>query len=379
MAINDISLTSGMRSNLISLQGTVDLLNRTQERLSTGKKVNSALDNPTSFFAAQALNSKAAALSSFKDGMSNAIQTVKSANTGLTGITTLIESAKAVAASAKAAGTGTANVTGSISVGTVTAGQTITVGGTTYTAVAGNANTTTQFGIGSSSSETAFNLAALINSGTETTDFSATSVAGTTVNVKRTVAADVLAGDITFPGAQTSMSTGLVAANSERGNLAGQYNTIVAQIDLMATDSGFKGVNFLASNSLDVFFDTGTSDKLTITGFDGSSTGIGMSAAATSGWAVNANIDTDITAMDAALATIKTEASKLASNLSVINARQEWSKSAIDNLTQGADKLTLADMNEEGANMLMLQTRQALGTTALSLSAQAAQSVLKLF
>jgi flagellin len=69
MAINDISLTAGMRSNLLSLQNTVTLLNRTQSRLSTGKKVNSALDNPVSFFAAQALNSRASTIDGLKDAM----------------------------------------------------------------------------------------------------------------------------------------------------------------------------------------------------------------------------------------------------------------------------------------------------------------------
>ena len=103
MAFNDISLTAGMRSNLISLQGTVDLLNRTQERLSTGKKVNSALDNPTSFFAAQGLNQRASDLAALKDGMGQAIQTVKAANAGITGITALIESAKGIAQAALSA------------------------------------------------------------------------------------------------------------------------------------------------------------------------------------------------------------------------------------------------------------------------------------
>ncbi len=80
MAINDVSLTAGMRSNLVALQGTVDLLNRTQERLSTGKKVNTALDNPLNFFTAKALNSRAADLAGYKDGMSEAVQTIKAAN-----------------------------------------------------------------------------------------------------------------------------------------------------------------------------------------------------------------------------------------------------------------------------------------------------------
>jgi len=71
--------------------------------------------------------------------------------------------------------------------------------------------------------------------------------------------------------------------------------------------------------------------------------------------------------------------SKLSSNLSIITTRQDFSTNMVNTLTEGSDALTLADTNEEGANMLMLQTRQSLATTALSLSAQAAQSVLKLF
>ena len=96
-------------------------------------------------------------------------------------------------------------------------------------------------------------------------------------------------------------------------------------------------------------------------------------------WATNANVDVDIAGLTSATATLKTETSRLSSGLSIINTRQDWVKGMVNTLTEGSDKLTLADMNEEGANMLMLQTRQTLGTTALSLSAQAAQSVLRLF
>ena len=76
---------------------------------------------------------------------------------------------------------------------------------------------------------------------------------------------------------------------------------------------------------------------------------------------------------------LNTESAKLSSSLSIINIRQDFSTNMINTLTEGADKLTLADMNEEGANMLMLQTRQSLGTTSLSLASQAAQAVLRLF
>ncbi len=90
-------------------------------------------------------------------------------------------------------------------------------------------------------------------------------------------------------------------------------------------------------------------------------------------------LTTSVTALDDALVTLRSESSKLSGNLSIITVRQEFSTNMINTLTEGSDKLTLADANEEGANMLMLQTRQTLSTTALSLSAQAAQSVLRLF
>jgi len=90
MAISDISLTSGMRSNLLNLQGTATLLDRTQTRLSTGKRVNTALDDPVNFFAAQGLTNRASDLAALKDCMSEAIQTVKAADNGITGITKLI-------------------------------------------------------------------------------------------------------------------------------------------------------------------------------------------------------------------------------------------------------------------------------------------------
>jgi hypothetical protein len=136
MAINDVSLTAGMRSNLVSLQGTVDLLNRTQDRLSTGKKVNSALDNPLNYFTAKALNSRAADLSSFKDAMSEAVQTIKTADSGIKAIEGLIAQAKAVAASAKGTAAGVSATYGGeqLTLSGVTNGVVISWAGATFTA-----------------------------------------------------------------------------------------------------------------------------------------------------------------------------------------------------------------------------------------------------
>ena len=271
-----ITLTSGMRANLVSLQNTNSLLELTQKRLASGKKVNSALDDPIAYFTAVAHEQRAGDLASRKDEMSEAVQTVKAADAGIQSINTLIAAAKSLASSAL-----------------------------------------------SSDSTTA-----------------------------------------------TALMT--------------QFNTVRTQINEMASDSGYKGVNLLGgtSVSLTVKFDETGASKLGIAGFDGSTTGLSISLAASwvTGTTVNAStIETAITALDSAKDKLRTESSKLANNLSIITARQEFTQGMINVLKDGAAGLTNADMNEEGANMLMLQTRQALGTTSLSLASQAAQSVLRLF
>ncbi len=276
MALNDISLTAGMRNNLLALQNTSTLLNRTQERLSTGKKVNSALDNPTNFFAAQVNNNRASDLSSRKDGMSEAVQTIKAADNGITSITSLIEAAKGIANAAVAS--------------TVT---------------------------------------------------------------------------------------------SERTQYQTTFNEINNQISQLATNSDYRGTNFLKSGTLQVEFSPTTgAQTLTITGFDATSTGLGITNAvawAGTGAAATAAIKSASTLLETAQTTLRNKSADLSANLTVITSRQSFTDNMINTLTTGSDNLTLADTNAEGANMLMLQTRQSLGVTSLSLASQAAQSVLRLF
>ena len=116
----------------------------------------------------------------------------------------------------------------------------------------------------------------------------------------------------------------------------------------------------------------------TITGFDASSTGLGISAAANA-WVADTDIDAAVTQLDTALGTLRSNGKTMASNLNVVTTRQEFTSSMIATLQEGADSLTAADLNEESANMLALQTRQQLGIVALSLSSQAQQSILQLF
>jgi flagellin-like hook-associated protein FlgL len=279
MALSTISLTSGMRANLFSLQKTSVDMEVTQKRLSTGLKVNSALDDPINFFTAQEHRLRASDLASRKDGMSEAIQTIKAANVGIEGINNLIAQAKSLAQSALSAGT-----TDALAFGT-------------------------------------------------------------------------------------------------------QLGEVLTQINEMAEDSGYKGINLLQNAELTIDFAPSAGDStLRLEGFGGATTQFTtINAAVTNaGWVSatdvsTAVIQTAIDGLETARGDLRTESKKLSSNLSIITAREDFTSKMTNTLRDGAAKLTEADMNEEGANMLMLQTRQALGTTSLSMASQAAQSVLRLF
>ena len=272
--MSDIVLSAGVRSNLLQLQQTSDLITQTQTRLATGKRVNSALDNPINFFTAQGLSVRANDLNALLDAMSSGINTIQAANNGITAITKLVQSAQAL---------------------TSQANQTV----------------------------------------------------DTTV----------------------------------RATLASQFDALLApNRPTRRPTPAFNGINLLGGNDL------------TIT----------MNADGTSNVVVscvqrhdrrrprNRRLDRQLgdhcryqpppaTNLKTALTTLRSQAQSLSSNLSTVQIRQDFTKAMINTLNSGADSLTLADSNEEGANLLALQTRQQLSTTALSLASQADQNVLRLF
>jgi flagellin-like hook-associated protein FlgL len=154
----------------------------------------------------------------------------------------------------------------------------------------------------------------------------------------------------------------------------------------LAEDSGYKGINLLngTSEELTVYFDADGDNSITLTGFNGTAGGLTVSDVGST-WTSSATetcttaIDNALTAIDNANSELRTKSKILSSKLNIITTRDEWATNMVNTLEEGADKLTLADMNEEGANMMMLQTRQQLGTTSLSIASQAAQAVLRLF
>jgi flagellin len=375
--MSDIVLSSGIRANLLSLQNTASLINTTQQDLATGLKVNSALDNPTAYFTASSLNATASNLGNLLDAVSNAVQTVQAANNGITSITKLVQSAQALIQQAQQSAETTAVDTGTVSGLTgassfaVTSGNTITISdGTSTATITSTGNVTVQ---------------QIINAvnGTAGLQVNAELSANGSLELEATGAnAITVGGTATAPAlAQFGLASGTTAAgtvNATRTSLATQYNQVLTQIDQLASDSGFNGVNLLAGQSLQVVFNVSGTSSLALSGATFNSAGLGISQAANT-FQTNTSLNNASSQLSTALNTLQNQAASFGTNLSVIQIRQSFTSATIDTLQTGADNLTLADTNEEGANLLALQTRQSLAETALSLAAQSQNSVLRLF
>ena len=406
----DISLTASMRTNLLSLQNTQSLMDTTQERLSTGLKVNSAIDNASSYYTAQSLNNRASDLSALLDSMGQGIQTIQAANEGIEAITEFVEQAKAIANSARDAASKTDVKTLSSK---FSGDDGVTADATALTLAVKKADGTALAGDGDekkiSDAITAVNakLAADQLKGKDATQLKTaieTALAADTAGVLKNVmefnvtadgkvsvtakagyqvsvtgAGDFAGqGDKDDDGAVTNISTSTVNVNTDRQKYAEQFNEIMKQIDNLAKDSGYKGINLLQMNTLTVIFNEDRSSQIEVKGVDASSTGLKISNPVDS-WQTDEDINKSITEAEDAISELRIMASDYGNYYSIVQNRQDFTKNLINVLTEGADNLTLADMNEESANMLALQTRQQLAINSLSLASQAAQGVLQLF
>ena len=270
-----ITLTASMRSNLASLKSIQNQMDITQERLSTGKKVNSAIDNASSYYQARALTNRASDLDALLDSMGQGIQTIEAANEGIESVTAYVEQLKSVAESAYA-----------------------------------------------------------LDATSDTYD-------------------DDLAA------------------------YAAQFDVIMGEIEALVADASYQGVNLLKGGKLTVTFNETRSNKFTITGKD-IVTEMDIEEA-TGTWASATEVDAAITKIAEATDFLRSYATELGNNYSIIQTRQDFTEAMIDVLETGSDNLVLADMNEESANYLALQTRQQLAINSLSLASQSAQAILSLF
>ena len=592
----DISLSKAVRSNLLSLKSTADMMASTQNRLATGNKVNSALDNPSSWFTAQGLNNRASDLGALLDNMANGVQTLEAADNGLTAMTKTLESMQSTLRQARQdksfqtssfeltkidanaedlgqlsfSGGSVTNVVGVDLIKTGSGAVSATSAKYEAPAAAAKASIVGDATFADSDAQTAIDLeftfggetatisVALDAGATRTTAELATEiqaqiddsalagkitftegatgkftvqtvdnvdgditlagadadlvfgaapadpdapaagerVAATgsdakhefTINGKK-VSLDVTtgataesavtaintalgadkkfeafeevggkvglraiaddAGALTIGGADAAMfaaptqSTTLkfarsvdelvtaindstlldgkirasndngklrienqstkeleveglstdgkitggvgkseIDGNSVRSGLADQFNELRDQLDKLADDAAFNGINLLRGDKLSITFnETGTSsidiqtkDNKTI-----NSANLGVSTTLeASDLDSDTSIDAELSKLKSALNDVRAQASSFGSNLSIVQNRQTFTNSMIDTLQSGAGNLTLADMNEEAANLLALQTRQSLSQNSLSLASQADQSVLQL-
>ncbi len=488
---SSVTLTAAVRSNLLALQDTTNLQATTQQRLATGKKVNSALDNPTNFFTAASLSARAGELTNLLDSMTNGINTLKAADNGLTSITTTIQSMQAtvtqarqdaswqsssytLAASSTIGTTATKNITfsggavgsttvsvalndqetltgastgftaGTSSTGASTAG-TLTIqasdinGGTAVSVtiattdvisqVAANINAAVGYSLASVNTTGGSHLVlqdagpnqitvgasaggVLTGIGLSTTATTSSITAGAVESVDQIAAAinanSSLSGKVkasnnagqlqitnlstvslnvggisgTTLDGNTTAAAQSIAGNATRANLVTQFNQLKDQLDKTAADSSFNGINLLQGDSLKLFFNEQSTSSLTIqsTNTNGiNSSTLSLSSATNTEFQTNSQLDTRLQSLQTALTTVASQASAFGSNLSIVQNRQTFTNAMVNTLQTGADGLTLADGNLEGANMLALQTRQQLSIQALSLASQANQAVLRLF
>lgn len=577
MATDKVALTASMRSNLLSLKNTQKMFDKTQDRLSTGYKVNSAMDNPSSYFTAQSLNSRADDLSSLLDSIGQAISTLQTADEGITSLQDFVEQAKSIANSARdtanvsastkstikfdkdalksqkvvgeaipnaKAGdtmvirygdstkiTGTTNVQedtllSGIGLDALKAGDaSIKVDGKEYKIVT-DAATENKMVTGSYAKDSIFEVTEATNDGAKTTykavdadgneitwekaetaasiavgkfakagaafdrtvtedgkttmtmpefteDAAATAATATmadaaTIYVKSTAdleefakvletmigsdkfSASIVDGNMVFAtkdttsieitgkfkdafgmdeGAPISVDAtdtaeslrqkidkleGIAAefdndgrlvikseqgddmvisgalaeklgvngavtnGNNERATYASQFNKVLIQINELVQDTSYKGINLLKGDDLTVVFNESRTSNLELKGVTFDAQGLGFTDAINE-WKDTDSIDTALDQINKATSLLRAQASEFGQNLSTVQIRQDFTENMINNLQTGADKLTLADMNEESANLLALQTRQQLATNSLSMANQAAQSVLSLF
>lgn len=578
MSTNKIALTASMRSNLLSLKNTQKLFDSTQDKLSTGYKVNSAMDNPSSYFTAQSLNARADDLSTLLDSIGQAISTLQTADKGITSLQDFVSQAKSIANSARDTANVSAKVTSTVKfdknalksqkvvgdavpnaaaddkmvirygdstklTGTTnvkedsdlaklgfgdtadTAAGSIVVDGKEYKInvnATANSMTTGYVGADGKADSAIFKVVKagtdvggktdytledadgnqfVVNTTTnadftagkfvkgivsdvvsedgkttstvtlakDDTAMAATAKGGvTTINVKKdatvedfskvvetmigtkvfdvsiedsnlvfktldttsvevkgklaevfgmdagqeiTLEADDTAeslrlkinalegivaefdengklvvksaegDDLVISGAlaeKLGISGAVTNGSNERAAYAKQFDSVLKQIDELVQDTSYKGINLLKGDNLTVVFNESRTSTLELKGVTFDSTGLGFTASKNE-WISTTDIDESLDQITKATSMLRAQASEFGQNLSTVQIREDFTENMINNLTTGADKLTLADANEEAANLLALQTRQSLATNSLSLASQSAQSVLKLF
>ncbi len=505
--MSDVTLSASVRQSLLSLQGTTDLIERTQNRLSTGLRVSSVIDDPVSFFQSRSLSDRSTDFLERRDGIDQGISTVTAALDGVEGIEQLVRQAKGIANSIKSAtdaqvadlvtqfndlrtqldnlaadatyqGTNLINGTGqeisiefsdrsasllnitSVDLRAGTAGLNIAANSyftsdNTVTHSAINQVTATTVGVLgsrflSNTSDFTLTYAGSAKTFSAGESFTFTYGTGSTFNLtvstaqaltvaqNGTITVNVVSSTTAATAGQVALlTTGSINATFSLTAEAALVVTTNVVVDKILTYNGTSNVTLTSADSFTfvltgggtrtlqvlsgqtfvltagevitstvlstgtglsavtgaIFFRVGSSQTVTTTAAStGSALINGLRAASNitaNGGEINFTglvragdtnrINAVISQLDTALTELRTQAQTLGSNVALLNARLDFTENYVNTLQGGADKLTLADINSEGANLLALQTRQQLGIQSLSLAAQAEASILSLF
>jgi flagellin-like hook-associated protein FlgL len=450
-----ISLTSGIKNALTSLQNLQGDVEKTNQRLATGKRINSPLDGALNFFLADSFSSKARGLSTIQDGIGLGLNVLKQTDKALNSIKTSLEQAEGtLRAALNSAGTqakittnftfrnaitGAADATQTFAEATtgtsanrLQQGDSFIVDLISYNAVGATANAgtiTVTLGAGSTvqqvinalntTSAAGFNplaggsprVQAYLNdagnlvienqvgggdAGTTNTygiQIRVTQAAGATTNALDVFSISGAVGSsprVTTVGAvQTVDITGGTTAQTTRAAAAASFREVLKQIRNTALDAGFNGTNLLQGDFLRTAFNEEGTTSITTQGRRTDAASLGFSEDVISGTSQigdsargfqgDREISNALTKIRTAKDSITSLQTTFAANSNLLVNRQEYTKQSVSNLNDGADLLTLADINEEGAALTSLQTRQQLSITALSLANQADQAILRLF
>jgi len=381
-----VTLAYATRATIIALQSINDQMSAVQIRLATGKRVNSAFDNPAAFFTASSLSARAATLQTLLDGVVVAQKTVEAAGKGMIAIESLLQSAQNIANSAllsastlvKATGTLSGLVTSTViatTAGSATqfkAGDTVTIsdGTTTATYTAAN-NDTVQTFLDAVNNTAGLKVQASLNSSGQI------QLQGTSTNNVIIGGVEAGSGTLTSVLGLTAGTTTFVI-NTTRQSYAQQYDSIRTQIDQVISDATYNGQNLLGTGNLNVFFNESGTSKLTLSGLSLNSAGLGL-AASTNQFQADSDINTAVTNINAALASLQGQSGIFSSNSSIVSVRNTFIKTMIDTLKSGSDSLLLSDSNADKAALLALQTHQQLAASTISISNGPSTATLKLF
>lgn len=411
----DVSLTSALRTNLLSLQQTQRSIDTTQLRLSTGKRVNSALDNPLNFFRAQSFSSRADDLNTLLDGIALSIRTIEEADAGVNALLAQLDSAESLVNQAQneinanggskdiatldlytdggAATTGLSLASSQGDISGFAAADRITI-----TVDAGDLGVFTAGVLGSGSVQDLIDAITGIGGATIGANVTATFASGQlTITVADGLAIDSFAIEVTdnssganATDAQVKVDNTVIddgkdiriftGSRTTLQDITERYNTTLNEITAIVGDASFQGINLLEGDNLLTIFNEDGSSTLTTKGQDFSDTGLDLTNF-TSGayFDSQAEVSSRANELADAIRDVRNFGANIANDLSIIQTRRDFTEATVTTLRAGADDLTLADLNEEGANLLALQTRQQLGVTSLSLASQSQQAVLRLF